>query len=213
MSPPAHPADFPASTRWGAGHRGTTAERPPYLCALCQQVLEGRPELSTEDLLQLPGQYLSWVPGALGRGEAGAGLRAVQRPTSTGRLPCVGSRPGPWSHTDECLAACLSGGWGDTVQSALPTSACAEQGCVGPEAQCLGSAQKTPRRSQRPCPLAPGHRRRAGFNHLFAFPTRRLSPLVPQVGRHLPRHLPQGHGPCARTTWLPPPLREAPFVI
>lgn len=67
VSPPVQPQ--PA---WGPGHAdGSEAERPPYLRALYQQVLEGRPELSTEDLLQLPGQDLSRFPRALSGEDAG----------------------------------------------------------------------------------------------------------------------------------------------
>lgn len=70
--PPAHPAALIASVPQGSGH----TERPPYLCALRQQALEGRPELFLKDLLQLPGQHLSWFPGSLSR-DGGRGRSAI----------------------------------------------------------------------------------------------------------------------------------------
>lgn len=61
---PCSSCSLTTSTPRGPGHRGAT-----YLRALQQQVLEGRPELSLEDLLQLSGQRLSRFPGALSREE------------------------------------------------------------------------------------------------------------------------------------------------
>lgn len=128
MSHPASPAALTTSIPRGPGRiHGIEAERPPYLSALNQQVLEGRPELSTEDPLQLPGQHLSWFPGALSRKEAGAGLRGHPETTSTGHLPSVGSRPAPRSHRQGRVwqLACLGAG------VTLPRARCPRQRVTG----------------------------------------------------------------------------------
>ena len=126
MSHPASPAALTTSIPRGPGRiDGIEAERPPYLSALNQQVLEGRPELSTEDPLQLPGQHVSWFPGALSREEAGAGLRG--HPETHLHWPpaqCGQPASSPEPQARESLAACLSRAWSDIAQSLLPTSAC-----------------------------------------------------------------------------------------
>lgn len=107
VSPPVQPQ--PAG---GPGHAdGSEAEGPPYLRALYQQVLEGRPELSAEDLLQLPGQDLSRFPRALS-GEDAGGLRG-----------CPGTHL-PWPHARR----------GQPASAPEPQAeACLRPGCLGAE--------------------------------------------------------------------------------
>ena len=163
-SPPAH--------RGWPGHTdGTAAEKPPYLCALRQQVLEGRPELSTEDLRQLPGQYLSWVPGALGREEAGAGLKAVRRPTSTGHLPRVGSRPAPWSHRQMSVwpLGCLRAGV-TLSRVHCPRQPVRSRGASDQRHNVWGVRVGAHKATRALPSSALATSRRACFNYLLAFP-------------------------------------------
>lgn len=170
VTQPAHPAALTSSTLWGTRtHRQhSEAGRPPYLSALNQQVLEGIPELSAEDLLQLPGQYLSWFAGALSREEAEAGLRGCAEthlhwPPAQRGQPASPTEP----QADEGLAAWLSRDCSDAAQSPLPASAwdgvglsqakgTTSEGCTrapGP----LSGAHKVTSTLPPTCPPAGGH--------------------------------------------------------
>lgn len=124
---------------------GAQDTQATYLRALQQQVLEGRPELSLEDLLQLPGQRLSGFPGALSR--EGGKARPQGHPGTHLHWPPAqhGRQPDPQSRrpTSVWQADCLSQGQSDTVQSPLPTSAAPQQ-AARPQAQPWRSAGRTP---------------------------------------------------------------------
>ena len=86
------------------------AERSPHLHAVRQQALEGRPELSPEDLLQLPGQRLSWFPGALRRGGGRGGQHGCLGTCFLWPPARRGPRASPReTQADKCLAAAASG--------------------------------------------------------------------------------------------------------
>lgn len=114
---PCSSCSLTASTA-GPGTQSTT-----YLSALQQQALEGRPELSLENLLQLPGQCLSGFPGALSREGGKARPQAIRGPTSAGHLPGTGRQPDPQSRRPTAPGSLTVSGQSDIAQSPLPTSA------------------------------------------------------------------------------------------